>query len=49
MSHVLVNVLNAKTPPTRSRDARSIATAPPSDQPPTKMRSGGKPRDFKNA
>ena len=34
MSLALVNVLNANSPATRRRDARSIATAPPRDQPP---------------
>src|SRR5271157_3482151 len=44
MSCVLVNVLNAISPPTGRREARSMATAPPSDQPPAMIRAGGKPR-----
>src|SRR5208337_2249355 len=45
MSCVLVNVLNAISPPTCRRQARSMATAPPSDQPPALIREGGNPRD----
>ena len=47
MSCVLVKVLNAISPPTCRREARSMATAPPSDQPPAMIREGGKPRENK--
>ena len=44
MSTPLVKAENAIEPATVAVEARSMATAPPSDQPPTTIRSGWIPR-----
>ncbi|WP_210420198.1 hypothetical protein [Aquisphaera giovannonii] len=46
---VFVKALKAKTPAIGWRAAASMATAPPSDQPPATMRESGKPRAWRKA